>query len=60
MQASEAQKRATAKWNSKNQIVRSFAFYPHRDGDMELLAHLDSQENKSEYIRQLIREDMER
>lgn len=60
MPASEAQKRATAKWNGKNQVNRSIAFYPGKDDDAELLAHLDSQENKVAYIKQLIREDIAR
>lgn len=60
MTASEAQKRATAKWNSKNQVNRSIAFYPSKEDEADLLAHLDAQPNKGAYIKQLIREDMER
>lgn len=58
MATTAAQKKASAKWNSKNQVVRTLAFYPHKDDDMELLEHLDAQPNKGAYIKQLIREDM--
>lgn len=54
---SEAQKRASAKYNKekvKQEIVR---FYP---GDANIHAWLCAQPNKAGYIKQLIREDMER
>lgn len=60
MATTDAQKRATAKWNSKNQVTRTIAFYPSKGEDAEILAFLDSQENKGAYLKRLIREDMEK
>lgn len=54
---SEAQKRASMKWDAANRKQRNISFYP---GDEAELAHLDAQPNKSEYVRSLIRADMER
>lgn len=59
MATTAAQKRATAKWNSRNQVNRSIAFYPSKDDDAALLAHLDAQPNKGAYIKELIRNDMD-
>lgn len=50
----EAQKRAKAKYNSKVTKV-SIEFYPQ---DEMLLLHLKHQENKQNYLKDLIRKDM--
>ena len=50
----EAQKRAKAKYNSKVTKV-SVEFYPSDD---MLLQHLQHQENKQSYIKELIKKDM--
>ena len=51
----EAQKRARAKWNKENKKTVSISFYPV---DAELLEHLNRQPQKAVYIKDLIREDM--
>ena len=52
----ECQRRATDKWNKENITNRTAKFGP---ADKELLAFLDQQPNKSGYIKDLIRADME-
>lgn len=54
--ALESQKRAREKWNAQNKKVVSIGFYPV---DTDLLDHLNKQENKAGYIKELIRKDME-
>ncbi len=55
----EAQKRAKDNYNKrKGRKQRIVEFYETEHAD--ILAYLDSQPNKSGYIRQLIRQDMER
>lgn len=56
MATSEAQKRASAKYNKANIKQRVVNFSPH---ELDLLEHLDAQPNKSGYIKQLIKADME-
>ena len=54
--ASEAQKKAKKKY--KPNVKRlTVDFYPT---ESDLIAHLDSQENKQGYIKKLIREDMQK
>lgn len=55
--ATEAQKRASAKYDKKNMVQRVVRFSPH---ERDLLDHLDAQPNKAGYLKRLIREDMER
>lgn len=55
--ATDAQKRASAKYDKANMVQRVVRFSPH---ERDLLAHLDAQPNKAGYIKQLIREDMDR
>jgi hypothetical protein len=55
--ASEAQKRANAKYQKNNVKQIITRFYP---GDMELYEWVKSQPGMGEYVRGLIREDMER
>lgn len=57
MAVSEAQKRANAKYQKNNVKQIAVSFYPD---DMELFAWAKSQPRISDYIRNLIREDMER
>uniref|UniRef100_A0A7C9P5U8 Uncharacterized protein n=1 Tax=Muribaculaceae bacterium Z82 TaxID=2304548 RepID=A0A7C9P5U8_9BACT len=53
---SDAQKRASAKYDRQNMTQRVVRFSP-READM--LAHLDAQPNKAGYLKALIRADME-
>lgn len=55
--ATDAQKRAIAKYQKEKVQTRTIKFYP---ADSDILEHLDSQPNKAGYIKALIREDMER
>lgn len=57
MSVSEAQKRATAKYRKENVKQVVTRFYP---GDEELYAYVKSKEGMGEYIKSLIRADMER
>lgn len=52
----EAQKRASAKYDKANMIQRVVRFSPR---ERDILAFLDSQENKSGYLKNLIKKDME-
>lgn len=53
---SDAQKRASAKYDKENMTQRVVRFSPR---ESELLAHLDAQQNKAGYLKALIRADME-
>lgn len=57
MAASDAQKRANAKYIKQHVKTINVRFYPK---DAEVYERAKSQENASDYIRRLIREDMER
>jgi hypothetical protein len=52
----EAQKRAKAKYNSRVTKV-SIEFYP---SDADLLQKVQEQENKQKYLKDLIRQDIEK
>lgn len=56
MTVSDAQKRASAKWDKENMKQRVVRFYP---GEEELLNKLDSQPNKAGYLKALIKADIE-
>ena len=56
MAVSDAQKRASAKWDKENMKQRVVRFYP---GEEELLNKLDSQSNKAGYLKALIKADIE-
>lgn len=57
MPATEAQKRANAKYMRDKVKTLTLRFYPsHAD----LWEHLRQQPNQQEYVRELIRADMER
>lgn len=55
MAVSDAQKRASAKYQKKSTKNVSIRFMP---SDADLLEWLDAQPNKAGYIKRLIREDM--
>lgn len=57
MAQSEAQKRASAKYNREKVTHKTVRFYP---GDAGLLAHAERQGAFATYVKRLIREDMER
>ncbi|MBO7701408.1 MAG: hypothetical protein J6S36_00685 [Eggerthellaceae bacterium] len=54
---SEAQKRATAKYQKEKMKQLSIRFSPN---EMDLFDHIKSQPNVAGYIKRLVREDMER
>ena len=56
MAVSDAQKRASAKWDKENMKQRVVRFYP---GEEELLNKLDAQSNKAGYLKALIKADIE-
>lgn len=56
MSVSEAQKRATANYRKKSVKQVSVSFYP---SEADIWEHLLAQENKSGFIKDLIRKDME-
>ena len=55
--ASEAQKRASAKYDAGN-TTRLYIKLNNRT-DADILKHLDSMDNKQGYIKDLIRDDMQ-
>ena len=57
MPATEAQKRASAKYQREKVKRLAVSFYPD---DAALWEHVQAQPNKQGYIRDLIRTDMER
>lgn len=52
----EAQKRASAKWNKANTVVIALRF--NKEKDKDVLKRLD-EKGKTAYIRELIRKDIE-
>lgn len=54
---SEAQKAAKRKYDLKTQ---QYAFRLRLDGDADVIARLNNVQNKTEYLRRLVREDMAR
>ena len=57
MSATEAQKRARAKYKREKVQQKAVAFYP---AEVELLAHAEAQGAFATYVKRLIREDMRR
>lgn len=57
MPESDAQRRANLKYKRENTKTISVTFFPN---DMELYNYAKSKPNKAAYIRDLIREDMEK
>ena len=56
MPRTEAQRRATAKYNREKVKAYGLRFYPT---EADLIAHLEAQPNKQGYIKALIRADMD-
>lgn len=56
MATSDAQKRASMKYDKENMKRRTVVFSPN---EKELLAYLDSKPNKGGYLKDLIKADME-
>lgn len=52
---SEAQKKASAKYNREKMVQRVIRFSPR---EKDLLDYLDSHENRAGFIKQLLREQM--
>ena len=57
--ATEAQRRATSAYRKKSVKQLTIRFYPDED-DEQMYQWLKSQENTTEYIKTLIRKDMEK
>jgi hypothetical protein len=53
---SDAKRKANKKWNDRNS--KTYAIRVMRKNDSEIIEFLDSIENRSEYIKQLIRNDI--
>ena len=56
--ATEAQKRAVAKYDANNTIQVKLKLNVHTDAD--IIKHLERQDNKQGYIKRLIRRDLRR
>lgn len=56
MPVSEAQKRANERYRKQSVKQTLVRFYP---AELDLWEHLQAQENKAGYIKELIRRDME-
>ncbi len=57
MAQTEAQRRASLKYTKKSVKQLNIALYPT---DQDIIDHLEKIPKKAEYIRRLIREDIER
>lgn len=57
MPRTDAQRRATAKYNRDKVKAVNLRFYP---SESDIYAHLAEQPNKQGYVKDLIRADMER
>ena len=57
MAKTDAQRRASAKYLKDKVRVFQIRFYP---SEADILGHFEAQEEKSKYLKRLIREDMER
>lgn len=55
MAQTEAQRRAALKYRKERTKQLAIRFYP---AEMELWEHLESQQSKAQYVKDLIREDM--
>ena len=58
MSVTEAQKKAAAKYDAAN--TERVAIKLNRNTDADILAHLNSKQNKQGYIKSLIRQDMKK
>ena len=57
MSTSDAQKRASAKYRKRNVKTVAINFYP---SEADLYSYLTAQKNRSGYIKDLIKQDMEK
>ena len=57
MAISEAKKKADEKWRRAN--LKQVKFNFNKPGDKDVLDKLDSVENKTDYVRRLIKEDLD-
>lgn len=55
----EAEKRATKRYRAKTNSV-TILFKMFLENEVQLYQHLQTVENKTEYIKELIRQDMDR
>ena len=55
---SEAQRKAAAKYKKAN--IKNYNFQVNRTTEKDLLDHMERQTNKSDYIKSLVRLDMEK
>lgn len=58
MAVSEARKRANQKWSGKTYKIKTFRL--HLKHDTDILEYLDTKESVNRYLKDLIREDIER
>lgn len=58
MAQTESQRRAAEKWTQANARKMMFKFYVKSDADV--IAQLDKQDNRTDYVRQLVRADIAR
>ena len=58
MAVSEARKRANQKWSDKTYKIKTFRLHLKHDAD--ILEYLDTKESVNRYLKDLIREDIER
>jgi len=56
--STDAQIRASAKYNKEN--IKSLAFQLNITTDRDIINHLATKDNKTGYIKELIREDMKK
>lgn len=58
MTVSEARKRANQKWSDKTYKIKTFRLHLKHDAD--ILEYLGTKESVNRYLKNLIREDIER
>ena len=56
MATSEAQKRASLKW--QKMATKSYSFRFHRENDADIIAYLDAVDNRHQFIRDAGRDAM--
>lgn len=57
MTVSDAKKKANAKWNKKN--LKQFIFAFNKNSDADVIERLERVPNRTDYIRELVRKDIE-
>lgn len=58
MAASEAQKKATIKYQKENKINKTVSLY--KKGDADIIKHIATKKSFGGYIKELIREDIKK